>query len=239
MDEILTKTISTGFNQPWFTRNCNKLSKKTKRLYKRAKRKNMSTDWDRYNNALKDYRKECKVAHDRYLNEKIFSEDANNKKFFTYVKSKRQDNVSVPSLKVNGHYLIDDSKKADALNDQYCSVFSKPDDIIPPINTPEVKEKMPDIVVSKEGVHALLSRIKPSKATGPDNITSCFLLEFSKELAPALHLLYTNSLNKADLPKDWLHARVFSVYKGGNKNRSSLESYRPISLTSFYLLQNI
>ena len=39
----------------------------------------MRTDWDRYNNALKDYRKECKTAHDRYLNEKIFSEDANNK----------------------------------------------------------------------------------------------------------------------------------------------------------------
>ena len=91
---------------------------------------------------------------------------------------------------------------------------------------------MPDIVVSKEGVHALLSRIKPSKAPGPDNITSRFLQEFSKELALALHLIYTNSLNKADLPKDWLHARLSPVYKGGNKDRSSPESYRPISLIS-------
>ena len=231
LKEIPTKSTSSRFNQPWFTRKCNSLLKRTKRLYRRAKRKNMSTDWDRYNNAIKVYRKECKTAHDNYLNEKVFSEEANNKRFFTYVKSKRQDNVSVPALKVNEKFLIDDSMKADALNEQYCSVFSKPDDIIPPINTPKIDENMPDIVVSQEGVQALLSRLKPSKAPGPDEIASRFLKEFSAELAPALTLIFSNSLDKAKLPKDWLHARVSPIYKGSNKDRSSPESYRPISLT--------
>ena len=98
--------------------------------------------------------------------------------------------MSVSTLKVNGRFIIDDCQKANALNDQFCSVFSTPDDITPPINTPEVKEAMPDIVVSQEGVQALLSRIKSTKAPGLDDITSRFLQEFSKEITPAHKLIF-------------------------------------------------
>ena len=112
-------------------------------------------------------------------------------------------------------------------------VFSSaPDDITPPINTPKVKEAMLDTVVPPEGVQALLSWIKPTKAPDADDITSCFLQELSKEITPALKLIFCTSLDSEELPQDWLHARVSQVYKGGNKNRSSPESYRPISLTS-------
>ena len=56
--------------------------------------------------------------------------------------------------------------------------------------------------------------------------------EFSVEYAPALTLLYRNSLKQEALPQDWLHASIDPVYKGGNKDRSSAENYRPVSLTS-------
>ena len=191
----------------------------------------MSTDWKRYNTAFKEYKKECKIAHNKYLNDNVFNDEANAKKFYTYVKSKQQDNVSVSTLNVNGCLIIDDCQKANVLNDQYCSVFSSPDDITPPINTPEVKEAMSDIV-SPEGVQALLSRIKPTKAPGPDDITLRFLQEFSKEITPGLKLIFSTSLDSGELPQEWLHARESPAYKDGNKNQSSPESYRPISLTS-------
>ena len=140
--------------------------------------------------------------------------------------------MSVSTLKVNGRFIIDDCQKANALNDQYCSVFSTPDDISPPINIPEVKELIPEIVYSPEGVQALLSQIKPTKAPGPDDITSCFLQEFLKKITPALKLIFSTSLDSEELPKDWLHAPVSPVYKGGNKNRSCPERDHPISLTS-------
>ena len=53
-----------------------------------------STDWERYNTAFKEYKKECRVAHDKYLNDNVLNDEANPKKFYTYVKSKRQDDVS-------------------------------------------------------------------------------------------------------------------------------------------------
>ena len=34
------------------------------------------------------------------------------------------------------------------------------------------------------------------------------------------------------IPTDWKHAVVIPIFKGGNKNRSKAENYRPISLTS-------
>ena len=211
MDRIPSKKIPQRFNQPWFTRKCNKLSKRKKRLYKRAKRTNMNTDWERFKTALKDCKKECKAAHDKYLSENIFNEEENQKKFYSYVKSKRQDNVSVSALKVNGSYVIDDVKKANVLNNQYSSVFSKPDNNIPEIKTPEVRETIPDIIISTDGVKSLLHRVNPTKAAGPDDISSRFLHEFSNELAPALTLIFSTSYTSGKLPDDWLHARVSPI----------------------------
>ena len=233
MEEIPSKLSSPRFNQPWFSRKCNRLSKKTKRTYRRAKRTRMCTDWERYKSAFKDYKKECKAAHDKFLQEKVFHDEANPKKFYSYIKSKRQDSTSVSALKNdNGVFVIDDSAKANILNQQYCSVFSVPDKNNPKIETTEIKDKMPDITISSNGIESLLNRIKPNKAPGPDDIASRFLREFSNELTPALKIIFSTSLDKGELPKDWLHARISPVYKGGNKDRCSPENYRPISLTS-------
>lgn len=126
--------------------------------------------------------------------ENIFNEEANRKKFYSYVKSKRQVNVSVSALKVNGSYVVDDVKKANVLNNQYSSVFSKPDNNIPEIKTPEIGETIPDIIIPTDGVKSLLDRVNPTKATGPDDITSRFLHEFSNELAPALTLIFLHHI---------------------------------------------
>ena len=91
--------------------------KKNKETLYRAKRKSMSTDWERYITVFKEYKKECRVTHNKYLNDNVYNDEANPKKFYIYVKSKRQDNVSVSTLKVNRRFIIDDCQKANALND--------------------------------------------------------------------------------------------------------------------------
>lgn len=108
--------------------------------------------------------------------------------------------MSVSTLKVKKSFIIDDCKKANALNDQFCSVFSTPDNIIPPINTPEVKEALSDIIVPPEGVKALLSQIKPTKAPGPDDIISRFLQEFLNKFTQVLKPMFSTSLDSSELP---------------------------------------
>ena len=84
---------------------------------------------------------------------------------------------------------------------------------------------MSEIIINEQGVKTLLDRLKPLKATGPDNISARFLREFASEIAPAHSLIYQLSLQQGSLPKDWLHANVVPVYKGGNKDKNLPEEF--------------
>ena len=231
MKNVPTKTTSTRFNQPWINQRCKKFSRRKKRLYKRAKRTRLQSDWEKFNSMSAKCKKNCREAHDKFINENIL-DSGNSKKFYSYIKSKQQDNISVAPLKKGDKLIIDDKQKANILNDQYCSVFSNPCEESPPINSTETKTILKNIVIAEKGVLLLLNNLKTNKATGPDSITSRFLKEFSTEIAPALTLIFNTSFNTGSLPDDWLHAHIVPVYKGGNKNRNLAENYRPISLTS-------
>ena len=91
---------------------------------------------------------------------------------------------------------------------------------------------MEDIQIHQNGVTNLLKKLNPSKATGPDKIPARLLKEFAEEISPGLTMFFSNSLDQGDLPSDWRLAFIVPAYKGNNKERSSPESYRPVSLTS-------
>ena len=82
-----------------------RLIKRKKRLYKRAKRTNLDSDWTKFIQLNKSCKKSCCNAYNNYINEKIINSD-NPKKFYSFIKSKRQDNVNVAPLKKGG-YLCD------------------------------------------------------------------------------------------------------------------------------------
>lgn len=84
-------------------------------------------------------------------------------------------------------------------------------------------------IVSEIGVQKLLANLNPQKAAGPDGIPGKLMKELAVELAPALTLLFTQSLSTGDIPADWKHAYVQPVFKKGD--RSQAVNYRPISLT--------
>jgi len=75
-----------------------------------------------------------------------------------------------------------------------------------------------------------LLKLRPDKAAGPDNLLPRFLIEIKDHLIYPLYLLFRNSLDEASVPDDWKCADVSPVFKKGN--RSQVENYRPISLTS-------
>ena len=58
------------------------------------------------------------------------------KRFWQFVKSRRQDHTGIATLKVNGKTISSPKDKADALNTQFESVFNKvrdvPDDLMLP-----------------------------------------------------------------------------------------------------------
>ena len=56
----------------------------------------------------------------------------NSKPFWKYIKSIKQDNIEVASLKKNGSLVCDSKEKAEILLDQFQSVFTRDSGSAPP-----------------------------------------------------------------------------------------------------------
>ena len=91
---------------------------------------------------------------------------------------------------------------------------------------------MPEINIIKKGITRLLKNLAPSEASGPGMISARFLKETADEVAIGLTLIFQASLYQANIPDEWRKAKMPPIFKGGNKDRSKAENYRPITLTS-------
>ena len=94
------------------------------------------------------------------------------KNFWSYIKVTKKDCVGTAPLKDNGILFSDSKNKAEILNKQYQSVFSKEDLTSIPTPSEAPFPSMPEIIISQEGVLKLLKDLKENKASGPDNIPS-------------------------------------------------------------------
>ena len=75
----------------------------------------------------------------------------------------------------------------------------------------------------------MLNNINPNKAPGPDGIHGKVLKNCATSLAQPLSILFNLSYRTGQIPNEWKSANVVPVFKKGDK--SSVENYRPISLT--------
>ena len=113
------------------------------------------------------------------------------------------ENQGVPTLKSQDTQHITDKEKANALADQFKSVFTDENlDHIPFVinNLPVIA----DIQVTTEGVLKLLKGLNVNKACGPDDICPRMLKETAEEIAPILRDIFQQSLDSGELPEDWL-----------------------------------
>ena len=80
---------------------------------------------------------------------------------------------------------------------------------------------MPPIIISIEGIEALLTKLDTSKSAGPDQIPSYILKHCAKEVTPILQVIFNQSLYFRQLPSDWLMANITPVFKKDNRSCSS------------------
>ena len=242
---IPSKTTKRIHKLPYVTRDIEKLINKRNRLYKKLKRRQQHFDQSHpsllnLNTRVKSLRKEIQQKMRRsywtYIENIITPSNENEedpykgmKRFWQFIKSNKKDNQGVATLKARGKTSSTPIEKATALNEQFQSVFSPhhqaPDDLLPTSRHPS----SPEIRFSLPGIEKLLSKLKPHKAAGPDNITARVLKQLSTSIAPILHIIFKKSYESGELPNDWKDANVVPIYKKGQKSNPA--NYRPISLT--------
>ena len=88
--------------------------KKKQRLYKQAKRTNK---WNNYKYFQTEIKKQIRKAEWTYKNDTIIKglKFNNTKPFWNYIKSKKNDNIGVSSLKSKGKLVSDNKGKVEIL----------------------------------------------------------------------------------------------------------------------------
>jgi len=137
------------------------------------------TLWSRYKTCKAEFNKGMKQAKEQFVNNIISSafDDNDTKPFWKFVRAKRCDNNGIAPLKTDGCLYSDSQSKADIRNRQFSSVFTRENTIDIPVLPGVSYPSMSDIVVEPYGVEKLLSKVKPSKASGPDEIPCRVLKE--------------------------------------------------------------
>ena len=91
-------------------------------------------------------------------------------------------------------------------------------------------ECLTDIEITEQIIIDSIQKLSSTSAAGPDGVPSSLLLKCAAELAPALKLMFSQSLTHGFIPSSLKRAVITPVFKSGTKTSPS--NYRPISLTS-------
>ena len=229
-DNIPTRRTKIKHNLPWITITIKRQMRKKERLHKIAKTNPQKPRlWLAFKNQRNKVVKLIKDAHNSYIGNVVgqaLLEDP--KKFWSYVSRCRRESLGIPTLVLNGLVCADNKSKAQALNDQFSSVFTRENSDVPD-KGPSPHPSISNITVSEAGVHKLLKELKPNKAAGPDQLPPRVLKMIADPLAPMLTFLFQQTLDQGILPSDWVYANVCGIYKKGDKSKP--ENYRPVSLT--------
>ncbi|XP_072041141.1 uncharacterized protein [Amphiura filiformis] len=197
---------------PWVDHKVKKALRQKHKAYNRARKSDTPEDWETFRSLRKFVNRLTRSKHRKYIRDTCAT---STKKFWTSIKSQKNDSFGIPTLKINGQLITDNIMKANALNNQFESVFTQEDYVLPNIDKQHCHQ-MPDVNITVEGVEKLLTELDPGKATGPDGVPARILKMGAKEIAPALTTIFRLSLESGNLPNDWRCANISPIFKKGD-----------------------
>ena len=187
--------------------------------------------YNRARNKVKGLIRAAKRKNEKYIAD---ASNTNPKMFWSHVRNKLKTRTGVAPLLENINdeksMKFTDEEKANILQDQFSSVFTKEPEGESPTLEKKTNKTITNISITDCQVRDEIRKLNVSKSCGPDEIHPRLLIELVDIVCKPIALLLNKSMETGKLPDDWKRAHVSPIYKKGAKSRA--ENYRPISLTS-------
>ena len=162
------------------------------------------------------------TSYKSYVNNQIGDRlKTNPKRFWSFIKANKRENIGIPTLRVNDKPITNDRDKANALNNQFSSVFTNERYPIPVIDH-SLYASMPPLDIGTNGIIKQLKNLNQNKATGPEELPARVLKETAEQIAPIITHIFQQSYNTGKLPNDWLQALVTPIHKKSLKTLTPL-----------------
>ena len=170
-------------------------------LHRRAVRTKDQHHWKAFKRQRNSVSNLIKDSHNSYLNDVIGdSLTENPKKFWSYVKHSRSENLGIPPLKTEQGVFVTDKDKAETLNSSFFSVFTNEQLPLPKIPISPYSS-IADLHISPEGVAVLTNCLHVYWKRYLNLLLDGLLLFFSN------HLISTRSLQIGPRPLSLLFIR--------------------------------
>ena len=214
---------------PWISRELIRMQRRRNKSHKKAKQTGLNKHWEQFRELRRQTTKALATSYKSYVNNQIGdSLKTNPKRFWSFIKANKRENIGIPTLRVNEKPITNDRDKTNALNNQFTSVFTSESYPIPVIDH-SLYSSIPPLDIGTNGIIKQLKNLNQNKATGPDELPARVLKETAEQIAPIITHIFQQSYNTGKLPNDWLQALVTPIHKKSLK--SDPANYRPISLT--------
>lgn len=147
-------------------------------------------------------------AHNTYVNNLIGDIKKDSKPFWKYINKQKADKQGIPPLLTKDNKSAEiDKDKAETLNQQFTSVFTRSEYDSIPYQQPTT-ESMSKIIVTKERVDKILKGLNITKAMGPDNIHPRVLIELASKLSEVIAKFFKQSIDTEFILSEWKKATV-------------------------------
>ena len=194
---ILTKITKTKYSLPWIYSSIQRLIRKREKLNFRSRMSSSPDVKNHYKRFRAHVQKVIRDAYWKHISTIFYFEtespdpgsprkNEKAKKFWSFVKSLKNDAFGINTLRENGILKTDTLDRANICNRQFQSAFTRESDAEIPFKGTSPFTPMGEITVDPNGVLKLLNNLKIHKASGPDGLSARVLKECSSEIAPIL-----------------------------------------------------
>ena len=167
-------------DKPWISKEIKCKIRKRNRLHRKAKTRNLASDWENYRKLRNDVIDMIRDAKKNYiinLQNSLVDKTVPPGKWWRIAKNiakLKNQNISNSPIKVNGDIFFHPVDKANAINNYFSSISTTDESAELPEEPPLSPFGLSEIFVSDQDIIDHFQILNTSKPAGPDNLPQSF-----------------------------------------------------------------